>query len=108
MPRLFNSAGGIQIDAEGTLLYLSSRTVKSQFAKLYLYGEENANFKLVHSEDDFLVTQVKTQVADFTSDFVLYDSIRGPIKIWEIDYPEDITFKKEFLNEEWPLEIFRP
>lgn len=108
MPRLVTSANGIQVDSKGSLLYLSSRTVHSQFARLYFYGEEDSYFELAHSEDDFLVAQVKTQVPGFNSDFVFYDTIRGPIKMWEINYPQDIQFKEEYLSEVWPQELLRP
>jgi hypothetical protein len=53
---------GVQIDQTGALLYLSDRTVMSQLAKLYLYEQDNnGTFKLVHSEDDIVVKQLKAQ-----------------------------------------------
>lgn len=108
MPRLIDSGGnGLEVVPQGSLLYLSKRTVKSQFARLYLYNENNANFKLVHSEDDFLIAQLKGQVPGFTSDFVTYDTVRGPIRIWEIHYPRDIAFKPEYIREDWPPELLR-
>lgn len=107
MPRLVTSGNNIQVLEDGSLLYLSSRVATTQFARLYLYNEENPSFNLVHSEDDFLVSQLKQQVPGFNSDFVYFDTIRGPIKIWEINYPSDIVLKEEYLSEEWPPELFR-
>jgi len=95
-PRAIQSGTQIQIDPDGALLYLSRRTVKSQFARLYLYKEGSPNFKLVHSEDDFLVSQIKSQDISFGHDFIYFQGIRGPIKIWEVDYPEDLEFKGEY------------
>ena len=107
MPRLVSGTNGLQIQDDGSLLYLSNRTVHSQFARLYLYQEKNENFKLVHSEDDPLITQIRLSVPDFKGDFVNYDTVRGPIRIWEINYPADMTVKNEYLSEEWPAELFR-
>lgn len=103
-PRAIQSDGGIQIDPDGALLYLSKRTVKSQLARLYLYKEDNPNFKLVHSEDDFLVSQIKSQGQNFDLDILYFQGLRGPIRIWEIDYPSDIEFKEEYQSTVYPTE----
>jgi len=92
---------GIKIDSDGSLLYLSNRTVRSQIARHYLFNEESPYFKLVHTEDDIIVAQLKAQYANF-SDFVYYGGLRGPIKIWEIKYPENMTVKEEYLRTNFP------
>lgn len=107
MPRIVSDANGVQVLEQGSMIYLSSRTVNSQFARLYMYNEANPHFKLVHSEDDFIVAQVKAQVQNVTSDFVYYDAVRGPIRIWEIQYPRDIVVNPAYLSEEWPPELLR-
>ncbi|MCA9485444.1 MAG: hypothetical protein KC506_01215, partial [Nanoarchaeota archaeon] len=103
-PLVVQSEAGLQLDRYGAMLYLSRRTVDSQLARIYLYGEENA-FKLVHSEDDFLVSQIKSQNPSFGEDFVYYGGFRGPIKIWEIEYPADIEYKEEFIDTRYPEEL---
>ena len=97
--------GSINIDFDGALFYLSKRTVKSQLARLYLYNEDNPNFKLVHSEDDFLIGQLKAQYPGFNNDFLFFQGFRGPIRIWEINYPSDIEFKEEYLSTRYPTEL---
>jgi hypothetical protein len=104
-PRAMQDANGVTIDQNGALLYLSKRTVKSQLARLYLYQENNSNFKLVHSEDDFLVAQVKAQNPEFSGDFIDYGGLHGPIRIWEINYPSDVEFKEEYLSTNYPEEL---
>lgn len=105
-PRTVQQNGGnIGIENDGAALYLSKRIVRSQFARLYLYKEKNENFVLMHSEDDFLVAQVKSQNPEFKSDFLDYGGFRGPIRIWEIHYPKDIEFKEEYLSTEYPPEL---
>ncbi|MBU0760685.1 MAG: hypothetical protein KJ858_03270, partial [Nanoarchaeota archaeon] len=105
MPSIETSGGGLGIEPDGALLYLSKRTVNSQLAKIYLYELDSSYFKLVHSEDDFVVGQIKGQIAGFDSDIVYYQGVRGPIRIWEIDYPDDMKVEERFLDTNYPKEI---
>jgi asparagine N-glycosylation enzyme membrane subunit Stt3 len=93
--------GGISIDKDGVLMYLSDKTVRAQLARLYLYNENDSYFKLVHSEDDFVVAQLKEGNAT-KSDFVYYGGLRGPIRIWEINYPKNITANPQYLQIPYP------
>ena len=98
---MFNSQQGQQLDNTGALLYLSGRTVKSQLARLYLYDENNDYFKLAHTEDDVLVSQMK-DYGITNSSFVFYDQFRGPIKIWEINYPTGMKVNQTYLQTNYP------
>ena len=91
---------GVTINKEGAGMFLSERTVKSQLARLYLYGEENG-FKLVHSETDIVVEDLRRQNQVIT-DIIFYNGIRGPIKIWELDYPIGIRENPEYLEKGFP------
>jgi len=102
-PRLTQGASS-QIIENGAMFYLSKRTVKSQLARLYLYNEDNDFFKLAHVEDDFIVSQIKAQNGE-VGDFIYFQGFRGPIKIWEVSYPDDIEFKEEFLETTYPEEL---
>ncbi len=104
---LMSSVNGNSIEEDGALLYLSNRTVKSQLARLYLYKEDNPYFKLVHTQDDFFVNQIKSQNPSFTDDFVYYQGFRGPIRIWEIRYPEGMQVKEEYLQTDYPSSVSR-
>ncbi len=104
-PVVAQSGGGIQIDPEGAMLYLSERTVKSQLVRLYLYTEDNSNFRLIHSEDDLVVSQIKSQNPSFNYDIVYFQGLRGPIRIWEIGYPADIELEEKYLSKDFPLEL---
>jgi hypothetical protein len=101
MPRLNNVQSSFQVETDGAMLYLSSRTVHSQIARLYLYNENNPYFKLAHSEDDFVVAQLKAQNSAI-GDFVYYGGVRGPIKIWNINYPAGMSVKDEYLLTDYP------
>ncbi|MAG26930.1 hypothetical protein CMI47_15430 [Candidatus Pacearchaeota archaeon] len=104
-PKVEESGGQLSILEEEVLLYLSGRTVNSQLARLYLYKENNPYFKLVHSEDDALVSQIKSQVPGFDDDIVQFQGLRGPIRIWEIDYPSNLQVKEEYLSKAYPEEL---
>ncbi len=93
---------GIQIDKDGAMLYLTKRTVNSQLARLYLFNENDPYFKLVHSEDDFVVAQLKAQNPSYNSDFAYYQGFRGPIRIWEIKYPSNIKFNEAYIKKDFP------
>ncbi|MDP3881836.1 MAG: STT3 domain-containing protein [Nanoarchaeota archaeon] len=98
---LSNSAQGLTVEKNVALLYLSSRTVKSQLARLYLYKEDNPNFKLVHSQDEMLVAQLKAQYG-FDEDFIFYGDFRGPLRIWEINYPNGMKVNSEYVRTSYP------
>jgi hypothetical protein len=106
-PRVSSTQTGTSIELDGTLLYLNERTVLSQLARLYLYQEDNEYFTLVHSEDDFVVSQIKTQNPGFDKDIINFQGLRGPIRIWEISYSDDIEFKPEFIDTNYPEELRR-
>ncbi len=102
-----SSAGNANLDMYGALLYLSPRTVKTNLAKYYLYGEESESIKLAHKEDDFVISQLKSQNPSFDKDFIYFYGLKGPIKIWEIDYPEDIEIDEKYLETDYPEELRR-
>jgi asparagine N-glycosylation enzyme membrane subunit Stt3 len=98
---LSNSGAGLQIQKNIALLYLSERTVKSQLARLFLYKEDSPNFKLVHSQDALLVAQLKQQYG-FDEDFIIYGDLLGPIRIWEIKYPDGMKVNPEYIRTTYP------
>ena len=104
-PRVIaNAQGGADIDPRGALLYMSPRTVKSNLAMFYLYGEQNDNFKLAYSEPDSIVSVLETQGAK-VGDFIYFNEFRGPIKIWELSYPKGTRFEPKYLQIEYPKDI---
>lgn len=104
-PRVDQTQQGIRVEKDGAMLYLSKRVANSQLARLYLYNENDEYFKLVHSEDDFVVEQIKEQDSSFDSDFVYYQGLRGPIRIWEINYPKSIKYDKKYISTAYPADI---
>jgi asparagine N-glycosylation enzyme membrane subunit Stt3 len=105
VPRITQDAQtGVQIDPAGSLLYMSNRTRNSMLAKLYLYNETIPGFRLVHTEKDPIIETIESQGV-VIGDFADFQGFRGPIKIWEINYPADITFEEKYISTIYPAEI---
>ncbi|MBU2496435.1 MAG: hypothetical protein KJ767_00045 [Nanoarchaeota archaeon] len=99
MPKLTTDG---RINNLGTAYYLSPRTKNSLMARLYLFGEDNPNFKLVHVEEDFVVTSIREQSGLNIPSIIDFNGIRAPIKIWEINYPYDIKSDSFYLETDFP------
>lgn len=100
IPALEQSGQGMSTNPIGAGIYLSPRTGKTLFSKLYLMDDpfdEYEDISLVHSEDDPVVKSMKAQGAA-VNEFVYYQGFRGPIKIWDVDYPAETQTYEEFLT----------
>ncbi|MCL6500641.1 MAG: hypothetical protein K6T16_01250 [Candidatus Pacearchaeota archaeon] len=84
------------IKSLGAALYLSEKALNAEWVKLYLF-DESENFELVHKQDALFIEQLK-QLNVSVGDFVYAGDFIGPIKIWKINYPEDIKTYKEYLE----------
>jgi asparagine N-glycosylation enzyme membrane subunit Stt3 len=94
----------LTINERGALLYLSGRTVHTNLAQLYLFDKKSDNFILKYTQSSPIVDNLKSQGADF-GEFIYYQGLQGPIKIWEIKYPSNIALKKEYIDKTYPLNI---
>jgi len=101
-----NQQNQLNINKIGALLYLSKKTIHSNLANLYLFDKQSDNFKLVHTESNLIIEDIRKQEIDF-GEFVQYQGFQGPIKIWEINYPKDIKFNQEYLEKKYPNEELR-
>ena len=88
--RFIPAVSGNQMDPLASALYLSPRVSKTLFAHLYLFGEGSENFKLVYSDES------RIPLAVYNGRPI------GPIKIWEMNYPENLEIPKEFYGTELP------
>ncbi len=91
-----------QIDNFGSIIYLSPKVSRGLFAQLYLMDdpfEKYPTIELVHGEQEEIVQILNSQGAGI-DDFVYFSGFRGPIKIWKVDYPENILAREEFLRRE--------
>jgi hypothetical protein len=86
-------------------MYISEKSMNALWVKLYLLNQTEGNFELVHSEDTAVVKELRSRYNLTIGDFIYYGDIQGPIKIWKINYPENITIKPEYLLTDYPDQI---
>jgi hypothetical protein len=90
---------GLQLDEEGALIYFSPKVVNSLVAQLYLMNDplhEYKTIKLAHSEPDPLETYIEMYSSMKLNEFFYFNGLRGPLKIWKVEYPENIIAREEF------------
>lgn len=96
-----SSTGAISSDNLGAGIYLSERVQEGLFARLYLMNDvynQYPTIKVAHSEDDSVVKALKTQGMDL-GEFVYFNGLRAPLKIWEVQYPSNTIARPEFVAE---------
>jgi len=96
----------VNINYFGAALYLSSRTVNSQLAQLYLFNQESNYFKLANTETNLFIQNLRDNGVSI-NEFIYYNGLQGPIKIWEISYPSNIHSNPEFLETDYPNDELR-
>jgi len=98
--RPVTSFDGSSLQELGAIMYLSPKVSNSLFAQLYLLDDVFGNYEyltLVQSSGDYVVDSLKSQGAP-VEDFLYYGGLRGPIKIWKVDYPKGTLVREEFLR----------
>ena len=87
----------------GVGMFLSERNMRALWVRLYLLGQKE-NFQLVHKEQDYVVKSLKDQGVKI-KDFIYYQGVRGPIKIWKVKYTGDEEVNPEYLQIDFPERI---
>jgi len=100
---------GAGIDRGGAGLYISPRIMRTFLGQVYLLNDPFNNFPaftLAHSEPDFILSYFNSQLAAGgqapLTEFAEYQGIKGPIKIWKINYYGNETVMKDSLLREPP------
>jgi hypothetical protein len=99
IPQITQVNNGLQLDEEGALIYFSSRVVNSLVAQLYLMNDplnQYETVELAHSEPDPIETYVEMYSGMKLNEFFYFNGLRGPLKIWRVEYPENIIAREEF------------
>jgi hypothetical protein len=105
MPRVDLNGNNIAgVNKIGTCFYLTRRTVNSNLGRIYLFNE-GKYFKLVHTQSSILIENLRNSGLDL-GEFAYFNGyqepFQGPIKIWEIEYPESTKYDAAFLQENYP------
>ena len=99
---------GVNIDNLNAVIYLSPKVSKGLFAQLYLMGDPLKKYGTItsaYSEPDPFVSQLRAQGANL-DEIVYFQGLRGPIKIWKVEYPENIAEIEGFLNTSGDYAVF--
>jgi hypothetical protein len=103
-PSLEYENSQLSVNEKGAAFYLGERVIHTELVKLYLFNETSDYFKLVHTEQSLVNSDIKRQGLNL-GDFVYYQGFQGPIKIWEISYPSDIKLNSTYLSMDYPPEF---
>lgn len=98
IPSTYQDSNGFQIDYLGASLYFDSRTIDSLLVQLFLLNDPRGTYpsiKMAYKEENQIVSSLKKQGIAL-EDFIAYQGIRGPIKIYEVSYPENIIENEDF------------
>ena len=96
-----NTLGGIEVSRVGAMMYFSGKTFNTLFVQKYILNNINGdyeNLKLVYSGKDTVINSINAQGAGVGEFAYFGGGIKGPIKIWEVSYPEDTEIREEFLS----------
>lgn len=99
-PRLDQENQRIKSNPIGAAIYLSPKLLRGMLAQKYILNDpfnKFPNFKLVHTEQSLVVENLNSQGMNL-SEFIYYQGIQGPIKIWEIKYTGKEENKPEYLD----------
>ena len=102
LQRVYPANQGLKLDNTGALMYLSPRLMRGLLAQIYILDDpfnNFPNFKIVHTEPNLIIESLNSQGMDL-NEFVYYQGIQGPIKIWEIEYTGNEEIKEEYLDKD--------
>lgn len=102
-PSLVGPGGNINVDYTGAAMYLSPRNMRALWVRLYLL-EEGENFHLAYNQPDQVVSELRRQGLN-VSDIIYFGGLRGPIKIWEVEYTGKEEHNPEYLQRTYPDRI---
>jgi asparagine N-glycosylation enzyme membrane subunit Stt3 len=94
------SSKGISKDILGVGIFISPRVMRGYLAQKYLLNDpfnKFPNFELAHSEDNLIVKELNNYGLNL-NEFVYFNGIQGPIKIWKINYTGKEEIKQEYLD----------
>jgi len=101
-PRINQDAQGVTQDQIGAAIFLTPRLLRGMLAQKYILDDpfnNFPNFKLVHTEQNLIVEDLNRQGGELP-EFIYYNGIQGPIKIWEIEYTGKEQIKQEYLDKD--------
>ncbi len=90
----------VRKDELGAIIYISPRVMRGLLGQVYLLDDpfnNFPNFKLAHTEPNIIIDNLNSQNMGLR-DFVYFQGLQGPIKIWEIEYTGEEEFQEKYLD----------
>ncbi len=103
-----DSTGAVQLDNLGAAIYVSPRVQRGLMGQIYILNDpfnKFANFKLAYTQPDPIIESINSQGNVKLGEFIYYQGIRGPIKIWDITYTGKEKVNEEYLLKWAPADI---
>lgn len=101
-PKISYTGTGITSNPLGATMFLSPRVMRGMLAQKYILNdpfEKFPNFQLVHTEQNVVIESLNSQGMDLP-EFVYYQGVQGPIKIWEIEYTGSEKVDEKYLEKD--------
>ncbi len=101
-PKLDVSGQGVSQNPIGAAMYLSPRLLRGYLVQKYILDDpfnNFPNFKLAHTQSNLILENLRNQGMDLP-DFVYYQGLQGPIKIWEIEYTGNEKEREDYLDKD--------
>ena len=97
-PRLDQQGQGVAKNDMGAAFFISPRLFRGFLSQVYIMDDplnKYPHFTLAHSEDALIIDDLKAR-GMVLDDFVYYNGVYGPIKIWEVKYTGTEQIKQEY------------
>ena len=101
-PKINMQGQGVTANPIGAAMYLSPRLLRGMMIQKFILNDpfDNfPNFNLVHTEQSLLIENLNSQGMDLP-EFIYYQGIQGPIKIWEISYTGKEQIQEKYLDKD--------
>ncbi len=99
-PRLDQQGQGLNKNDFGAALFISPRLFRGILSQIYILEDplnKFSNFKIAHVESAFIINELRNQGLNLP-EFVYYQGIQGPIKIWEVEYTGEEEVQEKYLD----------
>ncbi|MFA5258570.1 MAG: STT3 domain-containing protein [Candidatus Pacearchaeota archaeon] len=105
MTKVTQDGQRVGADPIGASIFISPRLMRGFFAQKYLLNDpfkKFPNFKIVHSEPNLIISSLNSQGMNLP-EFVYFQGIQGPIKIWSVEYTGNEKIKQEYQDKDATL-----
>lgn len=99
-PRLDPQGQGLSKNDFGAALFISPRLFRGMLSQIYILEDpldRFPNFKMAHVESALIIDNLRNQGLNLP-EFIYYQGIQGPIKIWEVEYTGEEEVQEKYLD----------